>query len=57
MEPPKDLGEFDIKRLFEAVASGDVPKLAGLEAYLRRMAKRLSVCKNTHKINLKVYEK
>lgn len=40
--------KFDIKRLFDAVSSGDVTRLEGLEDYLRKTNKKLtsSECKN-----------
>nr|XP_006641065.1 PREDICTED: transient receptor potential cation channel subfamily V member 1-like [Lepisosteus oculatus]XP_015223030.1 PREDICTED: transient receptor potential cation channel subfamily V member 1-like [Lepisosteus oculatus]XP_015223031.1 PREDICTED: transient receptor potential cation channel subfamily V member 1-like [Lepisosteus oculatus]XP_015223032.1 PREDICTED: transient receptor potential cation channel subfamily V member 1-like [Lepisosteus oculatus]XP_015223033.1 PREDICTED: transient rec len=35
-------GKFDMKKLFEAVASGEVKQLDGLEEYLRQTMKRLT---------------
>ncbi|XP_073335479.1 transient receptor potential cation channel subfamily V member 1 [Pagrus major] len=41
-ENKRDSKTFDIIRLFEAVASGDVRKLAGLHQYLHQSLKKLS---------------
>ncbi|KAF7668888.1 hypothetical protein LDENG_00281230 [Lucifuga dentata] len=38
----RDSNRFDIKRLFEAVASGDVTRMQGLRQYLLRSQKKLS---------------
>ncbi|XP_017570351.1 transient receptor potential cation channel subfamily V member 1 isoform X1 [Pygocentrus nattereri] len=38
----KEKDRFDIKRLFEAVSSGDVSKLEGLHEYLRKTNKKLT---------------
>lgn len=44
----QDHEKFDINRLFDAVASGDVTRLEGLEEYLCKTNKKLtnSECKN-----------
>ncbi|KAL6463854.1 hypothetical protein MHYP_G00282450 [Metynnis hypsauchen] len=45
----KEKERFDIKRLFEAVSSGDVSKLEGLHEYLRKTNKKLT--DTTYRLN------
>nr|XP_055055993.1 transient receptor potential cation channel subfamily V member 1-like isoform X1 [Misgurnus anguillicaudatus] len=41
-EPGQDTGAFSVKKLFEAVSSGDVSKLQGLHEYLHKSMKHLT---------------